>query len=103
MIQELPPEYRIILVLRAMEGLTAEEVGNITGLQPGNARKKLTNGLIFLPVRQSFINSSIGHNRTPFLNREGRLGDSARLGRPCTLKSGGVDRWGRVGTRDQSA
>jgi hypothetical protein len=36
--------------------------------------------------------------RTPFLNREGRLGDSARLGRPCTLKSGGVG----VGIRHQS-
>ena len=32
---------------------------------------------------------------TLFLNREGRLGDSARLGQPCTLKSavraGGVE------------
>ncbi len=40
-IQELQAPYRIILVLRDMEGLTDEEVGDITGLRPGNVRVRL--------------------------------------------------------------
>src|SRR5208283_2899742 len=40
-IQQLPPQYRIILVLRDMEGLTDEEVGDITGLRPGTVRVRL--------------------------------------------------------------
>ncbi|MGB7729744.1 MAG: RNA polymerase sigma factor, partial [Candidatus Acidiferrum sp.] len=40
-IQELPPQYRIILVLRDMEGLTDEEVGDITGIRPGTVRVRL--------------------------------------------------------------
>ena len=49
-IQELPPQYRIILVLRDMEGLTEEEVGDITGLRPGNVRVRLHRARLF--VRQ---------------------------------------------------
>jgi hypothetical protein len=40
-IQELPAEYRIVLVLRDMEGPTDEEVGDITGLRPANVRVRL--------------------------------------------------------------
>jgi RNA polymerase sigma-70 factor (ECF subfamily) len=47
-IQELPPEYRIILVLRDMEGLTDEEVGEITGLRPGNVRVRLHRARLFV-------------------------------------------------------
>lgn len=49
-IQELPPQYRIVLVLRDMEGLTDEEVGDITGLRPGNVRVRLHRARLF--VRQ---------------------------------------------------
>jgi RNA polymerase sigma-70 factor, ECF subfamily len=49
-IQELPPQYRIILVLRDMEGLTDEEAGDITGLRPGNVRVRLHRARLF--VRQ---------------------------------------------------
>jgi RNA polymerase sigma-70 factor (ECF subfamily) len=49
-IQALPPQYRIILVLRDMEGLTDEEVGDITGLRPGNVRVRLHRARLF--VRQ---------------------------------------------------
>jgi RNA polymerase sigma-70 factor (ECF subfamily) len=49
-IQQLPPQYRIILVLRDMEGLTDEEVGDITGLRPGNVRVRLHRARLF--VRQ---------------------------------------------------
>jgi len=37
-IQKLPPQYRIVLVLRDMESLTDEEVAEITGLRPGTVR-----------------------------------------------------------------
>lgn len=36
-IQQLPPQYRIVLVLRDMEGLTDEEVAEITGLRSGTS------------------------------------------------------------------
>ena len=49
-IQKLPPQYRIVLVLRDMEGLTDEEVGDITGLCPGNVRVRLHRARLF--VRQ---------------------------------------------------
>jgi RNA polymerase sigma-70 factor (ECF subfamily) len=47
-IQQLPPEYRIILVLRDMEGLTDEEVGDITGFRPGNVRVRLHRARLFV-------------------------------------------------------
>lgn len=40
-IQRMPPQYRIVLVLRNMEGLTDEEVAEITGLRPGTVRVRL--------------------------------------------------------------
>ncbi len=40
-IQQLPPQYRIVLVLRDMEGLTDEEVAEITGLRSGTVRVRL--------------------------------------------------------------
>lgn len=48
MIQELLPEYRIILVLRDMEGLTNQEGGDITGLRPGNVRVCLHRARLFV-------------------------------------------------------
>lgn len=50
-IQQLPPHYRIILVLRDMEGLTDEEVGDITGLRPGNVRVRLHRARLFVRQR----------------------------------------------------
>ncbi len=50
-IQQLPPRYRIILVLRDMEGLTDEEVGDITGLRPGNVRVRLHRARLFVRQR----------------------------------------------------
>lgn len=51
-IQRLPPQYRIILVLRDMEGLTDDEVGDITGLRPGTVRVRLHRARLF--VRKKF-------------------------------------------------
>ncbi len=40
-IQKVPPQYRIVLVLRDMEGLSDEEVAKITGLRSGTVRVRL--------------------------------------------------------------
>ncbi len=47
-IQKLPPQYRIVLVMRDMEGLTDEEVGEITGLRPGTVRVRLHRARLFV-------------------------------------------------------
>jgi RNA polymerase sigma-70 factor, ECF subfamily len=47
-IQELPPQYRIVLVLRDMEGLTDEEVGEVTGVRPGTVRVRLHRARLFV-------------------------------------------------------
>jgi len=47
-VQRLPPPYRIVLVLRDMEGLTDEEVGEITGLRPGTVRVRLHRARLFV-------------------------------------------------------
>lgn len=47
-IQRLPPQYRIVLVLRDMEGLTDEEVAEITGLRAGTVRVRLHRARLFV-------------------------------------------------------
>src|SRR6266571_5124222 len=47
-IQRLPPQYRIVLVLRDMEGLTDEEVAEITGLRSGTVRVRLHRAWLFV-------------------------------------------------------
>ena len=47
-IQQLPPQYRIVLVLRDMEGLTDEEVSEITGLRSGTVRVRLHRARLFV-------------------------------------------------------
>lgn len=54
-VQALPPEYRIILVLRDMEGLTDDEVAEITGLKPGNVRVRLHRARLY--VRKAIARS----------------------------------------------
>jgi RNA polymerase sigma-70 factor (ECF subfamily) len=41
----LPDEQRQVLMLKVMEGLTLREVGEITGLTPGNAAYRIDRGL----------------------------------------------------------
>ena len=52
-IQQLPPQYRIVLVLRDMEELTDEEVAEITGLRSGTVRVRLHRARLF--VRKELI------------------------------------------------
>ncbi|MGA8865769.1 MAG: sigma-70 family RNA polymerase sigma factor [Candidatus Sulfotelmatobacter sp.] len=47
-IQRLPPPYRIVLVLRDMEGLADEEVAEITGLRSGTVRVRLHRARLFV-------------------------------------------------------
>ena len=47
-IRVLPPHYRIVLVLRDMEGFTDEEAGEITGLRPGTIRIRLHRARLFV-------------------------------------------------------
>jgi RNA polymerase sigma-70 factor, ECF subfamily len=47
-IQKLPPRYRIVLVLLDMEGLTDEEVAEITGLRTGTVRVRLHRARLFV-------------------------------------------------------
>ena len=55
-IQKLPPEYRIVLVLRDMEGLTDDEVAEITGLRSGTVRVRLHRARLF--VRKELMKRS---------------------------------------------
>ena len=47
-VQKLSPPYRIVLVLRDMEGLTDEEVAEITGLRAGTVRVRLHRARLFV-------------------------------------------------------
>jgi RNA polymerase sigma-70 factor (ECF subfamily) len=47
-VQKLPPQYRIILVLRDMEGLTDDEVAEITGIRAGTVRVRLHRARLFV-------------------------------------------------------
>jgi RNA polymerase sigma-70 factor, ECF subfamily len=55
-VQKLPPQYRIVLVLRDMEGLTDEEVAEITGVRAGNVRVRLHRARLF--VRKEIMRRS---------------------------------------------
>lgn len=63
-IQELPPQYRIILVLRDMEGLSDAEVGDITGLRPGNVRVRLHRARLFVRQKLAQRNGNRGATST---------------------------------------
>lgn len=59
-IQRLPPQYRIILVLRDMEGLSDDEVAEITGLRPGTVRVRLHRARLF--VRKELVRTTANGN-----------------------------------------
>ena len=54
-VQKLPPQYRIVLVLRDMEGLTDDEVAEITGVRAGTVRVRLHRARLF--VRKELMRS----------------------------------------------
>lgn len=60
----LPPHYRIVLVLRDMEGLTDEEVAEITGLQPGTIRVRLHRARLFVRKELAKLNAGAKNSVT---------------------------------------
>ena len=60
-VQKLPPAYRIVLVLRDMEGLTDDEVAEIAGLRPGTVRVRLHRARLF--VRKELMRTSMPRDR----------------------------------------
>ena len=47
-VQKLPPDYRLVLVLHDMEGLSDGDVAEITGLRPGTIRVRLHRARLFI-------------------------------------------------------
>ena len=68
-IRNLPPHYRIILVLRDMEGFTDEEVEEITGLRPGTIRVRLHRARLFVRRELAKVNEGVKHGSTGRLQR----------------------------------
>jgi RNA polymerase sigma-70 factor, ECF subfamily len=70
-VQKLPPQYRIVLVLRDMEGLTDDEVAEITGVRSGTVRVRLHRARLF--VRKELLRMWIprGGKRTPAQTQSG--------------------------------
>jgi RNA polymerase sigma-70 factor (ECF subfamily) len=60
-IQQLPPDYRLILVLHDMEELSDSDISEITGLRPGTIRVRLHRARLF--VRKELARSSGIHPR----------------------------------------
>jgi|SRR5579859_1269669 len=61
-VQKLPPQYRIVLVLRDMEGLTDDEVAEITGVRAGAVRVRLHRARLF--VRKELMRTWMPRKRT---------------------------------------
>ncbi|TKB74037.1 MAG: RNA polymerase sigma factor [Nitrospira sp.] len=59
-IEKLPPKYRMALVLRDMEGLSAKEVGTIMGLNERAVKSRLHRARLF--VRRELSASGITHH-----------------------------------------
>ena len=68
-IRSLPPHYRIVIVLRDMEGLTDEEVAEITGLRPGTIRVRLHRARLFVRKELAKLNESTKNSVAPQAHR----------------------------------
>ena len=79
-VQKLPPQYRIILVLRDMEGLTDDEVSEITGVRAGTIRVRLHRARLF--VRKELM-------RTWMPRQKKKVPEQTRAGksRPASCKA----------------
>jgi RNA polymerase sigma-70 factor, ECF subfamily len=76
-INKLPKKYRIVLVLRDMEGLSAKEVGTVMGLNERAVKSRLHRARLF--VRRE-------------LSARGITEDESENSRPATSESGGSHR-----------
>jgi len=80
-IQKLPPQYRIVLVMRDMEGLTDDEVAEITGLRPGTVRVRVHRARLF--VRKELMKLW----KPPVFSRAAATTSSKELPRPARCKA----------------
>lgn len=62
-IQQLPPKYRLVLILRDMEGLSAKEVGSIMGLNERAVKSRLHRARLF--VRRELSGRGIAGGAPP--------------------------------------
>jgi RNA polymerase sigma-70 factor (ECF subfamily) len=85
-IQELPPQYRIVLVLRDMEGLTEEEVGDITGLRAGTVRVRLHRARLFVRQRLARQDHTAHHGKRSQVESH-RAGISSPQPKPPSCKA----------------
>jgi len=76
-INRLPKKYRMVLVLRDMEGLSAKEVGTVMGLNERAVKSRLHRARLF--VRRE-------------LSARGITEDQSENSRPATPQSGGLHR-----------
>ena len=83
-IQQLPPQYRIVLILRDMEGLTDDEVGDITGLRPGTVRVRLHRARLF--VRQTLAQQGAARRGQRKPSQVGRKSPASSQKRPSSCK-----------------
>ena len=84
-IQQLPPQYRIILVLHDMEGLTDDEVGDITGLRPGTVRVRLHRARLF--VRRTLAREAEGRGSAKHAAARSSLVTTGATKRPASCKA----------------
>jgi RNA polymerase sigma-70 factor (ECF subfamily) len=83
-IHKLPPQYRIVLVLRDMEGLTDEEVAEVTGLRAGTVRVRLHRARLF--VRKELMKTRKPRRGGKIVAVRARI-TATRLSRPGQCKS----------------
>jgi len=80
-IQQLPPDYRLILVLHDMEELSDQDIAEVTGLRTGTIRVRLHRARLFL--RKELARGSAGSaSRT----QEARIQSTEALPRPRRCK-----------------
>jgi RNA polymerase sigma-70 factor (ECF subfamily) len=63
-VRSLPPHYRIVLVLRDMEGFTDGEIGEITGLRAATVRVRLHRARLFVRRQLSKSGQTRGMSKT---------------------------------------
>lgn len=68
-IRSLAPKYRIVMVLRDMEGLTDEEVAEVTGLRPGTVRVRLHRARLVVQKELAKMNAAgvVARKSTPLI------------------------------------
>jgi RNA polymerase sigma-70 factor (ECF subfamily) len=77
-VQKLPPQYRIVLVLRDMEGLTDDEVAEITGVRAGTVRVRLHRARLF--VRKELMRTRMAQSGKR-VHAHGRVSEESRPAR----------------------